>query len=38
VSCEKYTTVVGVVVWSCWSKLNYYPSFAFGPSRHDDII
>jgi hypothetical protein len=38
VSCEKYTAVLGVVVRSYWSKLNYYLSLAFGPLRHSDVI
>jgi len=28
-------------VWSCGAigrKLNYYPSLAFGPLRHSDVI
>jgi hypothetical protein len=37
-SCEKYTTVLGAVVWSCCSKINYCLCLAFGSSRHSDVI
>jgi hypothetical protein len=37
-SCGKYTTVLSAVVLRYWSKINYYLSLAFGPSRHSDVI